>query len=430
VNFQKPSAEALMALDHRWRASNLLLAPHRLGFFLAMAVLIASGLWWALVQIDRVSVAVALPYTFSPTLAHAAVMTFGFVPLFFSGFLFTAGPKWLGVEPLATRILIAPVLMQACGWLLWITGIHLHLLSALFGLALAWSGLTSMTWLFWRLIWRSREGDQLHARTIGVACLVGCLSLGGLLANLVVGETAVALACVLTGLWGFVVAVVVTVAHRMIPFFTSNAMPLTSVWTPFWALGLMLAAAALECISVWVEIDGPLHGPMAPVWMLARGTCELAAGGVLLWLARVWSLAQSLNNRLIAMLHIGFMWLGVALWLGGAAQLLGLLQGVPVLSLGSLHAVTVGCLSSLMLAMVTRVSCGHSGRAVVADGMLWTLFWLLQLTALLRIAAAAQSAWASWLLLPTALIWATTLSLWGVRLGSWFGRVRADGRPG
>ena len=419
-----------MALDRHWRASNLLLAPHRLGFFLAMVVLVASGSWWALVQLDRVSVTVVLPYTFSPTLAHAAVMTYGFIPLFFSGFLFTAGPKWLGVQPFTTRLLMTPAIMQTCGWRLWITGLHLNLLSALFGLALAWSGLTSMTWLFWRLIWRSRENDQLHARIIGFACLVGCVSLGGLLANMVVGATALALACVMTGLWGFVVVVIVTVAHRMIPFFTSSAMPFTSVWRPFWALGVMLGAAALECVSVWVELDGPLHGPMAPVWMLARGACELTAGSVLLWLARVWGLAQSLKNRLIAMLHIGFMWLGAALFLGGLSQLMGLLQSAPVFSLGSLHAVTIGCLSSLMLAMVTRVSCGHSGRALVADRLVWSLFWLLQVTALLRIAAAAQSALASWLLLPSALIWAATMSLWGLRMGGWYGRVRADGRQG
>jgi uncharacterized protein involved in response to NO len=287
-----------------------------------------------------------------------------------------------------------------------------------------------MTWLFWRLIWRSREREQLHARTIGIACLVGCISLAALLANLVVGETAVALASVMTGLWGFVVVVVVTVAHRMIPFFTSSAMPLASVWSPFWALDFMLGAAALESVSVWVEIDGPLRGPMAPLWMLARGAFELAAGGVLLWLARVWGLAQSLNNRLVAMLHIGFVWLGVALVLGGLSQLMGLLQGSPVFSLGSLHAVTVGCLSSLMLAMVTHVSCGHSGRSMVADATVWPLFWLLQLTAVLRITASAQSVLASWLLLPTALIWVATLSLWGVRMGNWYGRVRADGRPG
>ena len=430
MNRGLPSGEALVALDRRWRVSNLLLAPHRLGFFCAMVVLAASGGWWALVQLDRVSVSVVLPYTFSPTLAHAAVMTFGFIPLFFSGFLFTAGPKWLGVAPLTTRLLMVPILMQAGGWLLWLTGTHLHLVSALFGLALAWSGLTSMTWLFWRLIWRSREQDQLHARTIGVACLIGCLSLGGLLANLVVGATAVAMACVLTGLWGFVVVVVVTVAHRMIPFFTSSAMPFQTAWRPFWALGLMLVAAVLECIAVWVEIDGPLHGPMAPVWMLARGAWELAAGSALLWLARVWGLAQSLKNRLIAMLHIGFTWLGIALVLGGLSQLISLVQDSPVFSLGSLHAVTIGCLSSLMLAMVTRVSCGHSGRAVVADHLVWSFFLLLQLTALLRVAAAAQSALAGWLLLPTAVIWAATLLFWGGRMGSWYGRVRADGRHG
>ncbi len=430
MNPGKPSAEVLAALDRHWRARYLLLAPHRLGFFLAMVVLVASGVWWALVQLDRVSVAVVLPYAISPTLVHAAVMTFGFVPLFFSGFLFTAGPKWLRVEPLEVRLLLIPLLMQAIGWLLWLMGAHTHMLLALGGLALAWSGLARITWLFWRLVWRSRETDWLHARTVGVAFLVGCASLGGLLANLVVGATAVALACVLTGLWGFVVVVFVTVAHRMLPFFTSGAMPFITTWRPFWALGLMVLAAVVEAVAVWVEIDGPLHGSMAPVWMLARGAFELGCGCVLLWLASVWGLLQSLKNRLLAMLHIGFLWLGLALVLGGVAQLLGVVQDAAVLSLGALHAVTIGCLASLMLAMVTRVSCGHSGRALVADRTVWSLFVLLQITALLRIAAAAQSTLASWLLLPTALVWAATMAVWGVRLGNWYGRVRTDGRAG
>lgn len=430
MNPGRPSAEVLAALDRHWRARYLLLAPHRLGFFLAMVVLVASGAWWALVQLDRVSVTVALPYALSPTLVHAAVMTFGFIPLFFSGFLFTAVPKWLRVESIEAPLLLMPLLLQACGWLLWVGGIHVHMFMALAGLALAWSGLARITWLFWRLVWRSQETDRLHARTVGLACLVGCVSLAGLLANLVVGATAVALACVLTGLWGFVVVVFVTVAHRMIPFFTSSAMPFINAWRPFWALGLMLSAAVVEGVAVWVEIDAPLHGPMAPVWMLARGTFELAAGGILLWLAQVWGVMQSLKNRLLAMLHIGFLWLGLALALGGAAQILGLLQDAPVLSLGSLHALTMGCLTSLMLAMVTRVSCGHSGRAQVADRIAWTLFWLVQLATLLRITASAQSGWASWLLLPTALLWAGTMAVWGVRLGNWYGRLRPDGRAG
>ena len=43
----KPSAQALANMDKRWRVRYLMLAPHRLGFFLAMVVLVASGLWWA-----------------------------------------------------------------------------------------------------------------------------------------------------------------------------------------------------------------------------------------------------------------------------------------------------------------------------------------------------------------------------------------------
>ena len=44
----KPSAEVLARLDKRWRVPYLLLAPHRLGFFLAMLVLVTSGLFFDL----------------------------------------------------------------------------------------------------------------------------------------------------------------------------------------------------------------------------------------------------------------------------------------------------------------------------------------------------------------------------------------------
>ncbi len=426
----QPLAGARPMADPRWRAAQLLLAPHRLGFFLAVAVLAGAGAWWVLVQLDRVSGQLSLPYALSPSLVHGAVMTFGFLPLFFSGFLFTAGPKWLAVAPPAARQLLAPLLLQAGGWLLWLTGAHLHGLTALAGLVLACAGLSWVTLMFWRLIRRSRAEDRLHARSVGVACLVGCLSLAGVALCLFLGLPALARAWVLTGLWGFVVAVYMVVAHRMIPFFTSSAMPLINAWRPFWALWLMLAVAAGEVTAVWVEWQGPPQGLAGAWWMALRGSLELAAGGVLLWLAIIWGLVQSLKNRLLAMLHIGFVWLGLALLLAGLSQWLGWVQGSPVLALGSLHALTMGCLASLMLAMVTRVSCGHSGRALVADGRVWALFWLLQAATVLRLIAAAQSPLAAWLLLAAATLWTAVMLAWGGRLASWYGRPRADGRPG
>jgi uncharacterized protein involved in response to NO len=423
------AATRLLDVDPAWRWRNLLLASHRLGFFLAVTVLVSASAWWALVQVDRASGLAGLSYAVSPSLVHATVMSFGFIPLFFSGFLFTAGPKWLGVRALEAAQLRAPLILQAAGWGLWVLGGHVHVGLAGAGLACAAVGLGWMVALFWRLVAASSVEDRLHAKVIGVGGLVGWLSLAGAGVALLFDAPLVGRACVLSGLWGFVVVTYVTVAHRMIPFFTSSAVPMVAVWRPFWVLWVLLAAAAMEAVAVWVELSGWPSGDAGKAWMLLRGLLELAAGGVVLWLAVAWGLVQSLKIRLLAMLHIGFVWLGLAFVLGGASQLLGLASGVPALAMGALHALSMGCLGSLMLAMVTRVSCGHSGRALVADNLVWGLFWGLQLATLLRIAGAVPGAQGGWIL-AAALLWAAVTAVWGMRYGSWYGRLRVDGKPG
>jgi uncharacterized protein involved in response to NO len=429
----KPGSRSGPLASQPWRLAYLLLAPHRLGFSLALLLLLASGAWWALVQVDRVTGALGLGYAVSPSLGHAAVMTFGFIPLFFTGFLFTAGPKWLGVQGPEARSLLVPLLLQAAGWLVWLVGLHTALGLSLAGAAVALLGLGWVVGLFAQLVRRSTLDDRLHARTVALAGGVGVASLALLLGALWVGAYDVAHAAVLTGLWGFVVVVYLVVAHRMIPFFTSSAVPMVHVWRPFWVLWLLLGAVALELAAIWVPLVvswmGEPAGRGERAWMLGLGLLQLAAGSVILWLAFVWGLVQSLSIRLLAMLHLGFLWLGVSFVLAGASQLLGLRLGTPVLGLGALHALTMGCLGSLMLAMVTRVSCGHSGRALVADNLVWALFWVLQLAVLLRIGASIHQA-PGWLLMAAALLWVGVMAVWGTRLLSWLGRQRADGRPG
>ena len=143
---------------------------------------------------------------------------------------------------------------------------------------------------------------------------------------------------------------------------------------------------------------------------------------LVLGLAVRWGLVQSLRIRLLAMLHVGFVWMGLAFLLE--------LHPDPLLSV---HALGIGCLGSLVLAMVTRVSCGHGGRALVADRIVWSLFCLLQLATLLRIAATLP-VWPAgalpWLLLASASVWLITMGVWGGRLARWYGRLRPDGRPG
>lgn len=425
VALARKAPQTASEADLRWRAATLLLAPHRLAFLLAMVVLGAASLWWACVQLDRAGLRLDLPYAISPSLTHSAVMTFGFFPLFFSGFLFTAAPKWLGVRGPSARDILPPLLCAATGWVLWLVAGHVDASLAVAALLLALAGLGAVTVRFWRLVLASRAPDRVHAKAIAAALAAGCASLAGLCAAMLLDRQDLARACVLTGLWSFIVVVYATVAHRMIPFFTSSALPLGTS-RPFWVLWLMLGVAGFEAVAVWMESLGAARD----VWLLVRGVVELVAAGVLVWLVFVWGLVQSLKVRLLAMLHVGFLWLGLGLALSGLAQLALAFTGTAALPLGALHAVSMGCFGSLMLAMVTRVSCGHNGRALVADNLVWLMFWLLQATVLLRIAAALPFAPGQVLLAAAAVLWATVMVGWGLRYGSWYGRARADGRPG
>jgi uncharacterized protein involved in response to NO len=409
-----------------WHWRQLGLAPHRLAFFLAMVVLVGASLWWAAVQFDRAGAGIGLHYAVSPTLVHSTVMTFGFMPLFFAGFLFTAGPKWLGVPAPSAREIAGPLLLMTGGWLLWLLATHVHVYLSLAALLLVQAGLVAVAARFWRLIRASAAPDRIHAKAVGLALVAGALSLGGLGIALAADAHAAARGFVLTGLWGFIVVVYLSVAHRMIPFFTSSALPMVRAWRPFWVLGVLLSLSAFEVAAIW--LDGLFAGS-AP-WLAARGLIELAAAAVVIWLVFAWGLVQSLKVRLLAMLHLGFLWLGIGLALSGASWLGAAGTGTQLLPLAGLHAITMGCLGSLMLAMVTRVSCGHSGRPLVADNLMWALFWMLQAAAVLRIGAAMPQAPATLLAAAAAGLWAVVMSLWGLRYGSWYGRARADGRPG
>ena len=147
-------------------------------------------------------------------------------------------------------------------------------------------------------------------------------------------------------------------------------------------------------------------------------------------MAIAWSRVQSLKVRLMRMLHLGFAWLGAALLLAGGAHLAQGWSGQPVLPLAPLHALAMGSLGSLLLAMVTRVSAGHSGRPQAADNLTWALFWLLQAATVLRMAASLPLPAAPALLAAAALLWVGAVLAWALRLGDWYGRTRPDGRPG
>lgn len=394
------------------RPSHLLKAPHRLAFFLAGVNLLLTAAWWACQQAwwsERLG-----PVLPAGSL-HGLLMVCGFMPLYFAGFVFTAGPRWLQMPEVGARDVQAACLALASGWWLVLAGSVIDGRVVTMGQGVSLIGWFSLMHRFALLTRRSRADDKLHAKLVLTSGLIGAIAMAASTLSLHLGRWDLWRSATLLALWGWVVPVFVVVLHRMIPFFTAAALPRLDAWRPNWLLWTLLA-------GIWLQ--GGLH--LAEGWVLHRGevpwlraALTLPWGLTVLGLAVRWGLVQSLRIRLLAMLHLGFVWMGVAFLLE--------LHPDPLLSV---HALGVGCLGSLVLAMVTRVSCGHGGRTLVADGFIWTAFLGLQGAAVMRLTALLWPAQAAWLVPAAAAGWLLVMGAWSLRLLRWYLRPRLDGRPG
>lgn len=421
------TGRATSPVDPRWRLARLSTAPHRLGFFSAAVLLAASGLWWALALAARYA-GVDLPWAVPALVAHGLVMSLSFMPLFIVGFLFTAGPKWLGLPDVPGSSLVRPVLALTGGWLLALPGFHLWAPLAGLGMAVAACGWAALMRRFVRLLRASPAPDKLHATAVAVAGGVGLLAMGAGAAAVALGDVALARAAAQLALWGFLAPTFTIVSHRMLPFFTISALPFLDAWRPNWLLAAMGGALAATAVGATVQAwTGPL-GTAAHAALLG---VQAPAAALVLWLALRWGLLHSLRIRLLAMLHGGFVWLGLALALSALSHARVLWAGdAGSLGLAPLHALTMGYLGATLIAMITRVAAGHSGRPLAADNLAFGLYLLLQTAVLLRVAAALWPDGMVALTLLAAAAWALACAGWALRYGNWMGRPRADGRPG
>jgi uncharacterized protein involved in response to NO len=163
-------------METHWRLSRLLTAPHRLGFTAAALLLGTSALWWAVVLATRAA-GIALPWAVPPPVAHGLVMALGFMPLFITGFLFTAGPRWLALPEIDAASLRMPVQTIVAGWALALPGFHAATLLAAIGVAAVALGWSALVLRFAGLVRISRSPDKLHASLVAVAGAVGAVAL-------------------------------------------------------------------------------------------------------------------------------------------------------------------------------------------------------------------------------------------------------------
>lgn len=298
---------------------------------------------------------------------HAHEMIFGYLAAVMAGFVLTAVPNWTGRLPISGRPLLGL-------FALWVAGRVASLLvaSAPAALVIDTAFLAALAAAIWREILAGSNFRNLPVAalftTMAVANAVFHLQAsgvvgpgGGVAERLALGAAAVLIALV---------------GGRIVPSFTRNWMnrlDLAPLPAPFGGFDkAAVVAAALACLA-WAA--APTSVP-AGVLLLA------AAALTAVRLAR-WRGLRTLREPVVAILHVGYLWLAVAFGLLGAS----VLWPTAVAPDSAMHALAAGAIGTMTLAVMTRASLGHTGRAIGADTATLVIYLLVNAGAAVRVAA-------------------------------------------
>ncbi|WP_133477567.1 NnrS family protein [Cognatilysobacter segetis] len=394
---------------------HLFAAPHRLLFFVgATNVLLAMAWWAAWLGAQRFGWTMPSSGPYAGWL-HAFVMQYQMLPSFVFGFLLTTFPRWMGL-PDIERWRYAPVgiglfggqLMTLLGAIGWDAGIVVGAFMTLAG----WlAGIATLGPLLWR-----EKGTTWHARSCFAALLIGLVGVLAWTGFLLAGSPGLAYAAIKLGGFGLLLPLYWTVAHRMFPFFAGNVVKPYTAWRPMWLLAALWPAALAHL---------GLELAHAYAWTWIPDLVLLALSSTAL--ARWWPKGR--KPFLLTALFLGLAWLPVAFALYTMQSLAYLLLGEYLLGRGPAHALFIGFFGSVLVAMVTRVTQGHSGRPLAMPKVAIYAFAAINVVAVTRVFAEISHDPMLWQVLAAA-GWLVALTPWILRVGSIYLAPRVDGRPG
>jgi len=387
--------------------SNLFAYGFRSSFLLAGIAAMLLVPMWAFSYVTGISFGSSWP----PTLWHAHEMLFGFIASAMAGFLLTAVPSWTGEKGFAGR----PLVILAGLWIaariliasssLWpallIAAVDLAFLPAL-GILVAWPLL------------RSRSRNTPLAAVLGLFWLTNLIFHVALIRD----NPPLALHALHVGI-DIVLVLVTVIGGRIVPSFTSAALR---------PLGLVNAVHNRPALTR-LAIAGMIAVTLSDVfWPDSRIAGTIAGATAIVQAARLlqWAPWRTLRQPIVWVLHLSYAWLPVGL----ALKAVALWSGAAFAAFW-LHALTIGALATMILAVMTRASLGHTGRALIVDPLITLAYLLLTAAALMRVfGLAAFRLNYPVVIICSALFWTVAFALFVAVYAPILWGPRADGKVG
>lgn len=338
---------------------------------------------------------------------HRHEMFFGFGAAIIAGFLLTAVQNWTGQPGLSGRPLAALAALWLAGRLAWLAGAPAPLL-----LPLELAFLPAVAAVLGRSLWRVR---QVRNYPVVLVLLLLTLANAMVTTGVATGNTVLQQRGAMTGAW-VIVTLLGLIGGRVIPFFTRRGLNLKGNgedlrWVDWLSLGGGITLVGLTASGA---ADVPEAAMAVVCFSLAMGHAIRAYH----WYDQgIWRVP------LLWSLHLAYAWLvlalfGFGLWHAGAIDRLSL----------PLHALTVGGMAGAILAMVSRVTLGHTGRELQPPATMALAFAALNAGVLARVGVAAW--WPQPGLVLAGCCWALAFGLFLRHYAPMLVAARVDGHPG
>ena len=344
---RQPQANAiprrLAAAARSWRGPAILSHGFRPFFFSAGVWAIVGIAVWFLAFGDAIKV----PTAFSIIDWHAHEMIFGYIGAVIAGFLLTAIPNWTGRLPVAGAPLAGLVALWAAG------RVAIYVSAAIGSLA---AGAIDVAFLVvFAGVVAAEVISGRNSRDAKVVALVAALAFANIAFHIEDAHTGLAEYST-RGSLAVIVMLIVLIGGRVTPSFTNNWLAKAGVSerpVPFGRADSAVLAGSGLSLAAWI---------VAPE-SAATGALLLVAGSANLWRLSRWRGLAARRDALVLVLHAGYFFAALGFVAAGAAALW---PGMMPYAVG-VHVWAIGGAGVMTLAMMTRATLGHSGRALIAS---------------------------------------------------------------
>ncbi|WP_163132694.1 NnrS family protein [Agarivorans sp. Alg241-V36] len=312
----------------------------------------------------------------SPQVWHAHEMLVGFGTTVAVGFILTAVQTWTGQPSIKGKALAGLVLL----WCFARIAFYINTAES----AILASVLQGLWWLAVVVIYSKLVFAAQNRRNyifIALLSVMGLINLA-ILASDLLANTALALHLTRAMVLLFTIMMAL-VGGRVIPFFTVRGAQTAAIECPEW-INRLVGPLAIATTAAFIASHFVNAYHLVPLSLMLLGLLHL------LRLA-YWRSINTLKVPLLWSLHISYLLMALGLIALGASYYFASLSFS-----NALHIITIGAISLMIFAMMSRVSLGHTGRTLAIKPVISAAFILLIAATLIRAFLPLADALLAW----------------------------------